>query len=227
MRKLEEGAFYECSSLKSIDLPSTVAAIGISAFNKCNNLREVKFNNGLLKIGEGAFQDCISLESITLPSTVVEIGYRAFYGCSNLREVVFNDGLHKIKAGAFNDCGALERILFPTISCRLENIIQTNHWEDFEGKVNEVRGVVQWESNKLFVSGAHRNWNIIRSDFGRITRLVSYYELKNATSTFELALWKSKLNQVDATDTTNRAAYRTDVPGPVKDTMLQYLDCNW
>ena len=59
---------------------------------------------------------------------------------------------------------------------------------------------------------------------GRITRLVSYYELKEATTTFELALWKSKLDQAGATNTTDRAAYRIDVPGPVKDTMLQYLD---
>jgi len=53
---------------------------------------------------------------------------------------------------------------------------------------------------------------------------VSYYELKEATSTFELALWKSKLDQSDAINTTNRAAYLIDVPGPVKDTLLQYLD---
>ena len=92
--------------------------------------------------------------------------------------------------------------------------------------MNEVRGAVQWESDKLFVSGAvlHFNWNEIRRDLDRITRLVSYYELKEATTTFELALWKSKLDQEDATNTTNRAAYRIDVPGPVKDTILQYLD---
>ena len=56
--------------------------------------------------------------------------------------------------------------------------------------------------------------------------MVSYYELKEATSMFELALWKSKLDQADATNATNRVAYRMDVPGPVKDTMLQYLDYN-
>ena len=71
----------------------------------------------------------------------------------------------------------------------------------------------------------HHNWDDTRRDLGRITRLVSYYELKDATTTFELALWKSKLDQADATNTTtDRAAYRIDVPGPVKDTMLQYLD---
>ena len=63
-------------------------------------------------------------------------------------------------------------------------------------------------------------------DLCRITGLVSYYELKEATTTFELALWKFNLDQADATNTTNRAAYRIDVPGPVKDIMLQYLDRN-
>ena len=126
---------------------------------------------------------------------------------------------------AFNNCDALERFLFPTISNRLENIIQTSYWEGLEDKLNEVRGVVQCESGELFVSRAtHQNWNDIRRDLGKIARLVSYYELKEATTTFELALWKSKLDQADETNTTNRAAYRMDVPGPVKDTMLQYLD---
>ena len=101
--------------------------------------------------------------------------------------------------------------------------------------MNEVRGVVQYENDKLFVprataynwNEANRdldNWDDTRRDIGRVTRLVSYYELKEATTTFELALWKSKLYQLDATNTTNRADYRIDVPGPVKDTMLQYLD---
>ena len=83
----------------------------------------------------------------------------------------------------------------------------------------------------MYLDTTHYNWNDnndIRRDLGRITRLVSYYELKEATSIFELALWKSKLDQADATNTnaTNRTAYRIDVPGPVKDTILQYLDCN-
>ena len=151
------------------------------------------------------------------------IGDCAFSGCRNLREVELNGVPKYLKSNAFNNCDALERFLFPTISYRLGNIIQTSHWEDLEHKLNQVRGVVQWESDKLFVSVAH-NWDDIRRDLSRIARLVSYYELKEATSTFELAMWKSKLNQADTTNTTNRAAYRIDVPGPVKDTMLQYLD---
>ena len=104
----------------------------------------------------------------------------------------------------------------PYLSFRLENIIQTGHWEELEDKFNEACGVVQWESDKLFVSREIlEDWGDARDDLGRI--MVSYYELKDATSTFELALWKSKLDQADAAKSTNRAAYRIYVPGPVKD----------
>ena len=186
-------------------------------------------NNGLQKIGDCAFYNCASLKSIKLPATLVGIGNRAFQYCRNLREVELNGIPQYLKSEAFYNCDTLERFLFPTISYRLENIIQTSHWEELEDKLNEVRGVVQWESDKLFVSRAtyYNNWwNEIKRDLGRITRLVSYYELKEATSTFELALWKFNLDQAGASNTTNRAAYRIDVPGPVKDTMLQYLDHN-
>ena len=224
LQKIGDKAFYECPSLQSITLPSTVTEIGNWAFAHCNNLREVTLNDGLQRIRKCAFFDCTSLETITLPSTVTEIGFSAFRDCPNLREVKLNEGLQKIGDWAFHDCDTLERFLFPTISYRLENICQTGHWEDLEDKVSEVRGVVQWESDKLFASRAtYQNWSEAKRDIGRITRLLSYYELKEATTTFELALWKSKLDQADATNTTNRAAYRIDVPGPVKDTMLQYL----
>ena len=143
-----------------------------------------------------------------------------------LREVELNGISQYWKSETYRDCNALEICLFLTMSYRLDNIIQTSHWEELEDKLNEVRGVVQWKCDKLFVSGAtyHGNWNGIRRGLSKITRHVSHYELKEATSTFELAMWKFKLDQADAINTTDRAAYRIDVPGPVKDTMLQYLD---
>ena len=231
LKKIGHVAFRDCTSLESITLPSTLIEIGSWAFRSCSNLSEVTLNDGLQKIGDAVFYFCSSLQKITIASTIVEIGDSAFGYCSNLREVKMTRVPQCLKTNAFHSCDALDKILFPTISYRLENIIQTSHWEDFEDKVNEVRGVVQWESNKLFLSRGRynhwsdcRHWNDARRDLGRITRLVSYYERKEATSTFELALWKSKLDQANATNTTNRAAYRIDVPGPVKATILQYLD---
>ena len=109
---------------------------------------------------------------------MIEIGTNAFNSCINSKEVGLNGAFKYIQSVAFRGCDALERFLFSTISYRLENIIQTNHWGDLEDKLNEVRGVLQWESNELFVSRgtSFQYWNHVRRDLGRITRLVSYYE---------------------------------------------------
>ena len=67
------------------------------------------------------------------------------------------------------------------------------------------------------------NWNAVRRDLDDITRVISRYELKEATSIFELALWKFKLDQVDKANPIPRKKCRMDAPGPVKDIILQYL----
>ena len=81
LQKIGDEAFYKCTLLESIKLPSTLVEIGDSAFRDCHNLREVVFNDGLQKVGFRAFGDCSSLENVTLPSTIVEIG-------TNLNEFV-------------------------------------------------------------------------------------------------------------------------------------------
>ena len=71
--------------------------------------------------------------------------------------------------------------------------------------------------------GEGRNWNAVRIDLDKIIRLISHYELKEAASMFELALWKFKLDQLDKVNPIPRKKCRMDVPGPVKDIILQYL----
>ena len=46
--------------------------------------------------------------------------------------------------------------------------------------------------------------------------------MKEATTLFELALWKTRIDQAGDVNG-NRNAHRIEVPGPVKDTILQYL----
>ena len=224
--KIAGSAFGNCKSLESITLPSTVTLLGSAAFGSCINLREVLFNNGLQKIGGAAFQNCTSLSSITFPSTVIEIDNSAFYDCSSLSEVVFHGIPREIGSIAFHDCSSLERFTFPIISARLDNLIQTGHWGEIENEVDEVRGVVE-RSGELFMSaqtmGGGNNWNRVRYDLDKIIRLISYYELKEAASIFELALWKFKLDQLDKANPIPRKKCRMDVPGPVKDIILQYL----
>lgn len=140
--------------------------------------------------------------------------------CIRLKEVTLHDGIQRIGDRAFHNCSLLERFTF--ISPRLTNIIQTGHWADIEIKINNIHGVAERRGGEVLISGTAMG----RLSFiiMRIAALISFYEVKEATSMLELALWKSRIDQVDGHVTRNRQnALRMDMPGPVKDTILQYL----
>lgn len=59
----------------------------------------------------------------------------------------------------------------------------------------------------------------LRKTFDKICNLVQYYEVKEATSLVELALWKFKIEQASGLD---RDACRIGLPGPAKDLILKY-----
>ena len=73
LQKIGQSAFWICTSLASITLPSTVTEVCSCAFHNCTNLREVEFNVGLKKIGRAAFYSCRLLSSVIFPHTVTEI----------------------------------------------------------------------------------------------------------------------------------------------------------
>ena len=118
LETIGESAFYECKSLTSISLPSTVTTIEYDAFNSCSNLATVTFGEGskLETIGQRAFSECSSLTSISLPSSVTSIGSYAFRYCEDLAEVTFGEGskLETIGQRAFSECSSLTSISLPS-----------------------------------------------------------------------------------------------------------------
>ena len=231
LQKIGIRSFWENLDLEHINLPSTLTEIGESAFYNCRNIREVVLNDELQTIGLAAFSSCTSLEHITIPSTVTEIGVDTFYYCISLREVGLHEGIQKIHPRAFERCSSLEIFKFPSLSTRLDNIIQAGQTEA-EDKIDHInnRGTVERRGSEMFISDVVSwvqvpNWWIpIKSRIGRIDQLITYYELKEATTLLELAMWKSKMNQAEVKPSTNRDVYRIDIPGPVKNNILQYLN---
>ncbi|MBR2951737.1 MAG: leucine-rich repeat domain-containing protein, partial [Clostridia bacterium] len=84
-----EEAFYQCTGLTSIEIPSSVTSIGSYAFKNCTGLTCVTFgeNSQLTSIGESAFSSCRGLTSIEIPASVTSIGERAFSYCDKLVQI--------------------------------------------------------------------------------------------------------------------------------------------
>ncbi len=74
---LGDSAFWG-SGLEKITVPSSVKKIGSSTFRNCENLKEVNLYQGVETVGSGAFNYCTSLEEIYIPISVTFIYNEAF-----------------------------------------------------------------------------------------------------------------------------------------------------
>ena len=84
---IEDFAFYNCSSLASIEIPNSITSIGSNAFSGCSSLTNVEISNSVISIGNSAFMGCTSLTSIEIPSSVTNIENSAFHNCSSLTNI--------------------------------------------------------------------------------------------------------------------------------------------
>ena len=64
------GAFKECTSLISINIPSSVTSIESQAFYSCSSLASINIPSSVNRIGWATFEGCSSLTSINIPSSV-------------------------------------------------------------------------------------------------------------------------------------------------------------
>ena len=110
---LGQYAFENCSSLTSVNIPSSVTEIGRNAFQDCSSLTSVNIPSSVTEIREYAFDGCSSLISVKIPSSVTSIGGSAFSGCSGLRSIyVYAETVPSTVAGAFEGCDSKNCTLY-------------------------------------------------------------------------------------------------------------------
>ena len=131
-----EGAFYNCTSLKTITVSSQVSYIGAFAFDgtsylTANSKEFLVLGNGILvkytgtaatvsvpdtvkQIAAGAFYNNKKITSVQFPSGLSGIGMRAFTGCTALKSVAFPENLTLIDKEAFVDCTEITEIVIPS-----------------------------------------------------------------------------------------------------------------
>jgi hypothetical protein len=107
-------AFSDCKNLTNINIPSSVMAIGNSAFSDCINLTSINIPSSVTNIGNFAFSGCENLTSISIPSSVMDIGRGAFSGCINLTSINIPSSVTAIGEGAFAGCENLTSISIPS-----------------------------------------------------------------------------------------------------------------
>lgn len=103
-----ENAVLSNDKISAVTIPATVEIIGDSAFNGCDDLLKVTFEEGcsLRKICDSAFVQC-DMTSFEIPETVVEIGDYAF-GSTKLRSVYIPAGVLMLD-GAFKSASSVDR----------------------------------------------------------------------------------------------------------------------
>ena len=107
-------AFYGCSSLTSVNIPSSVTSIGWRAFESCSSLTSVNIPSGVTEIGVYTFSGCRSLTSVNIPSSVTVIGGRAFSDCSSLTNINIPSSVKWIGESTFSGCSSLTSVNIPS-----------------------------------------------------------------------------------------------------------------
>ena len=112
---IPDNAFYGCSSLTSITIPTGTESIGFYAFHHCDELLTFTIPENVVTIGEWAFSSCAKLTSISIPAAVTDIGIYGFAYCKALTTVTFapNAQLTSLRDNLFMDCEKLDGIVLP------------------------------------------------------------------------------------------------------------------
>ena len=135
--EIGESAFWGCSSLTNINIPSSVTSIGNYAFSGCVGLSDIEIPSSVSSIGYFAFSGCDNFEprlftyyngtkcygwvgitekcvTVEIPSSVTSIGINAFYNCKNMTSINIPSNVTDIGDQAFSYCSSLTSINIPS-----------------------------------------------------------------------------------------------------------------
>ena len=148
VKGISEGAFANCTSLTSIEIPASVTNIGKGAFSGCGSLTSIVVAEGntvyhsagnclIETAGKKLIAGC---KNSTIPTdgSVTSIGERAFYGYSSLTSIEIPASVTSIGAYAFYGCSALEKIIFDGFESDWNAVSKGENWDSGVGAYNLV-----------------------------------------------------------------------------------------
>ena len=106
-------AFYGCSGLTNVTIPTSITNIGHGAFAFCGNLGSVTIPDSVTNVGICAFLSCSNLTSATIGANVTSIGISTFDSCASLTNVTIPNGVTNVGSSAFQNCARLGSVMIP------------------------------------------------------------------------------------------------------------------
>ena len=118
---VDYGVFEKCIGLEKINIPANLKTGGMmgesafytGAFEGCEKLSDVSFDEGITTIPKALFRNCAGLKNIIIPDSVTTIEANAFRNCINLSEVSIPNDCSNIGYYSFADCKILDNVRLP------------------------------------------------------------------------------------------------------------------
>ena len=148
-----------------------VTCVGEDAFSWCTSLVSIELPSTITTIESFAFYYCTALNSLVIPNAVTSLGWEICYNCSALTSVTIGSGISELSDGTFSYCDALQSItclaleppvlensfVFPDVSTATLSVAcgnlsvysdTTNLWgELFAGRISEIIYTVNATAN--------------------------------------------------------------------------------
>lgn len=148
-----------------------VTCVGEDAFSWCTSLVSIELPSTITTIESFAFYYCTALTSLVIPNAVTSMGWEVFYNCSSLASVTIGSGITELSDGTFSYCDALQSItclameppalensyVFPDVSTATLNVAcgsltaysnAENLWGQlFAGRISEIIYAVNASAN--------------------------------------------------------------------------------
>ena len=151
-------AFYDCSEMTSVSLPTTLETMGADVFMYCTGLTSVTIPDGVTFISGDFFLGCTSLKSVTLPDSLWKTGGCTFKDCASLTSVRLPANLRYITWRMFKDCTSLTSVTIPrgTVEVKKEAFDGCTSLKNvtFTGSAADWKGVTIRPGNTALTSAA-------------------------------------------------------------------------
>ncbi len=121
---IKKYAFYNCQSIKSVEIGNSVTSIGGYAFSYCSGLTSVSIGNNVTSIGYDAFYNCSGLTKVNYLGTVdkwvdIDFEYYLYNPTYYAKDLYINNELltdvkitiaDSIKKSAFYNCKSIKSV---------------------------------------------------------------------------------------------------------------------